>query len=81
MKLYSIEVALFATAYVQADSPEEAKQKLNDTLMKSPVTASGRWFNGSRFEDVVKDPHAVVTLSPAMTPDHILSDEAKQVHP
>lgn len=81
MKLYSIEVALYATAYVQANSPEEANKLLEETLLKDGIQdASGTWFNGAPYKELVEDPGTPVSLSPCMTPDHTLS-EPEQVYP
>lgn len=87
MKIYSIEVALYATVYIKADSPEEAKEKAERQLMTSTIEVMAdspdgficEWDYDRLLE--ADDPAFDITLSPAMTPDHFLSEEAELVWP
>lgn len=77
-KLYSLEVLVYATAYVQANSPEEAKQLLEDTLVKDGIQdASGTWFSGRPYDELLNDPGSPIALSPAMTVDHVCGEPEK----
>lgn len=66
-RVYSIDVKLYATAYIKADSPEEAIAKARDLTWDSPdisdsdgtVPISGLPFHDPDLPDV--------SLSPAMT--------------
>ncbi len=86
-KLYSMEVALYTTAYIKAASPEEAKRKLEQQLLSSTIEVSEDspygFICGWDYDRLlnIDDTAFDVTLSPAMTPDHILSDEPELVWP
>ena len=66
MKLYSIGFTIHATAYIKADSVEEALRKAK-AAEGDYIEASGPHFDGRSYSSVMADEHAEFTLSPAMT--------------
>lgn len=73
MNLYSVELRLAATAYVKAESPEEALERAK-TLIGDPLelesddeTISGRKYDDPELPEV--------SLSPAMTINGFWNDE------
>jgi len=66
MKLYSIGFTIHATAYIKADSVEEALRKAK-AAEGDYIAASGPHFDGRGYSSVMTDEHAEFTLSPAMT--------------
>ena len=80
-KLFSVDVAIYATAYVQATGPEHAKNLLEMHFMNTGLELrEDGLINGDHYDDIMSDPSLVITLSPAMTVDHILHDP-EQVYP
>lgn len=64
-KLYRIDVRVYATAYIKADTPEEALEKAK-ALKGEPINLEyheGILISGDDFEALKEDQ----TLSPAMT--------------
>lgn len=79
MKLFSFDVALYATAYVTARTEAEARAALEQ--VRAFDTTDGLVnVDGRPFVQMTDDPSGTVTISPAMTLDHITSDTAEVVH-
>ena len=75
MKLYAIGVTLYATAYVKADTPDEALAKVKSDLRDRALDLNGTHVCGDTFDALEPD----VSLSPAMTvgdPEH----DPEEVH-
>ncbi len=65
MKLFSIDVKVWATAYIQASSPEEAAEiarGLKDTLLDVKDAGADIAIDGQAYENAPR-----LSLSPAMT--------------
>ena len=77
-KLYSLDVAIYATAYVKASSEEEAKKKVTE-LCPDSLFVEGDMIDGRVYQSLMDDDGADVTLSPAMTIDHIANDYVDMV--
>lgn len=74
MKIYSLGVTIYATAYIKASSEEEARQLVQDELLGNWIeVAEDELFCGKPYHDLFED-GPEVSLSPAMTPDHISTD-------
>lgn len=80
-RVYSIEVSIAATAYVRADSEEEARAKakeLGGTGLELPEYTDGVEISGRSFDD---PDLPEVSLSPSMTIVEINhEDECELVH-
>ncbi|MGK9084985.1 hypothetical protein KXR64_16455 [Brucella intermedia] len=67
MKLFSKEIMIAATVYIQAEDEEEAQAKydelVGDTMEISGVDGAGPTIYGGMFHDAMPE----VSLSPAMT--------------
>jgi hypothetical protein len=75
MKLYSMDLALYATAYVRATSPEEARKLVQARLINNSIEVpENDLISGARYSWQFKHGNAV-TLSPAMTIDHFPNDQ------
>lgn len=72
-KLYSVDVAIYATAYIKAESFEEARRKIEDDFMPNGLELSGGPVCGMSYDALMAndDPTLEITLSPAMTPDRL----------
>jgi hypothetical protein len=80
MAIYSIPVTLYATAYVRADSEEEALVKANEQLPNTIVDVFGHisdFWKGS-FDSLAKEMGFV--FSPAMTVSEGELTEAELAH-
>ena len=64
MKLYAIDVTIHATAYVKADSADEARNKAVATLKDRQADLVGSHTSELRYDDPALPE---VSLSPAMT--------------
>lgn len=68
MKLYTLDMQICATAYIKADSPEEALTKANQWLADAQLEVAGvdgdTIINGLRLDDPELPE---VSISPAMT--------------
>ena len=82
LKLYSLEISVYATAYIKAKSPEEALKLAQTRLDMNGLYADGEncIFDGRSFEKIMTHGIRDVSLSPAMTVDHI-HGEPEQVWP
>lgn len=63
MPLYSVEFTIYATAYIQADSEDEARQIALD-CKDDTMEVSGEWISGHQFDDPELPEFS---FSPAMT--------------
>jgi hypothetical protein len=75
MKLYQIEVQLYATAYVKAETEAEALI-IAQGLEHDGIYADSDDFDGLPYTHL----EAAVTFSPAMTVGKVLDDEPEEVH-
>jgi len=69
-KLYSVDVTIFGTAYIKAETEGGALAKASHALRGAAAEADDRiLFDGRSFKDLMADDRTVfdVTLSPAMT--------------
>ena len=67
MKLYSIDVKIYGTAYIKADSPEHAleiAENLKNECIYTDTSFEGVEISGAKFDD---PDLPEVSLSPAMT--------------
>ncbi len=74
MPIYSKEIDIVATAYIRADSPEQAMQMLKDGLKDSSLLLEEGYcgdviINGMDFDDPFLPS---LSLSPAMTVQDIV---------
>lgn len=82
LKLYSLEISVFATAYIKAKSPEEAILLAQNQLVKQGlyVDEEATMFDGRPYDKLMSHGIQDITVSPAMTVDHI-HGEPEQVWP
>ena len=82
LKLYSLEISVFATAYIKAKSPEEALKLAQARLVKNGlyVDENATMFDGRPYDKLMSHSIQDITVSPAMTVDHI-HGEPEQVWP
>lgn len=89
MKLYSIDIKIYGTAYIKADSEEEALQKARENLTQVGLEfpchfrdlisdhADGNIFmTGERFNPDMPE----ISFSPAMTSDGPDPDAEVELH-
>jgi hypothetical protein len=71
--IYRMDVKIIGTAYVRADSPEEARTKIDEQLIGEWIEVAGdELISGFRFDDPALPE---VSLSPAMTITDFSSDK------
>lgn len=79
-KIYSIDVPVWATAYIRADSEEKAREiarGLAGVTVEVPwPCTTGRPFDNRRYEELLLDGTYIWSLSPAMT----VASDAGQPH-
>lgn len=63
-KIYSMDVQMVGTAYIRADSPEQALAIAKEKLSYLGIEVHGKRISGKRFNDPTLPS---VSLSPAMT--------------
>ena len=74
MKLFSLDISIVATAYIRAETPEEAAELARQHLVDSEMQLSSRYapmgenicIDGSSFEQTIENEEAIA-FSPAMT--------------
>lgn len=66
MKLYSIDINIYATAYVKASSESEAADRVR-SLTGHSIEVKGDIIDGRPFDMVFNDEIVGTTLSPMMT--------------
>ena len=71
LKLYRIDVLIYGTAYVKAQSKTEAVNDARSNLTGTDIDLTGRMVSARQYDDPALPG---ISLSPAATINHILTN-------